>query len=38
MTDLIKQVIKTNNRIFQKERANKGSNKPIPVYRAPQQV
>ena len=31
MTDLIKQVIKINNRIFQRERANKGSNKPIPI-------
>ena len=36
ITSLIKQVIKINNRIFQRERANKGSNKPIPVYRAPQ--
>ena len=36
---LIKQAIKINNRIFQRERANKGNNsKPIPVYRAPQQV
>ena len=32
--DLIKQAIKINNRIFQKERANKGNSKPIPVYRA----
>ena len=38
MTDLIKQVIKINNRIFQRERANKDSNKPTPVYRALQQV
>ena len=39
ITSLIKQVIKINNRIFQRERANKGSNsKPIPMYRAPQQV
>ena len=36
--DLIKQVIKINNRIFQRERANKGSSKPIPIYKAPQQV
>ena len=35
---LIKQAIKINNRIFQRERANKGSSKPIPVHRAPQQV
>ena len=35
ITDLIKQVIKINNRIFQRERANKGSSKPIPVYRVP---
>ena len=34
MTDLIKQVIKINNRIFQRERANKGSSKPTPMYRA----
>ena len=38
MTDLIKQAIKINNRIFQRKRANKGNSKPIPVYRAPQQV
>ena len=38
ITGLIEQVIKINNRIFQKERANKGSSKPTPVYRAPQQV
>ena len=37
--NLIKQVIKINNRIFQKERANKGSsNKTTPVYRVLQQV
>ena len=36
--DLIKQVIKIDNRIFQRERANKGNSKPIPVYRALQQV
>ena len=35
MTDFIKQVIKINNRIFQRERANKGNSKSIPVYRAP---
>ena len=35
--DLIKQVIKINNRIFQKERANKSNNnKTMPVYRVPQ--
>ena len=38
ITSLIKQVIKINNRIFQRERANKGNNKTIPVYRVPQQV
>ena len=38
ITSLIKQVIKIDNRIFQKEKANKGSSKPIPVYRALQQV
>ena len=36
---LIKQAIKINNRIFQRERANKGNNsKPMPVYRVLQQV
>ena len=34
ITDLIKQAIKIDNRIFQRERANKGNSKPIPVYRA----
>ena len=38
MTDLIEQVIKIDNRIFQRERANKGSSKPILVHRVPQQV
>ena len=38
ITSLIKQVIKINNRIFQKEKANKGNSKPIPIYRALQQV
>ena len=39
MTSLIKQAIKIDNRIFQRERANKGNNsKPMPVYRALQQV
>ena len=38
ITDLIKQAIKINNRIFQRERANKGSNKTTPMYRALQQV
>jgi hypothetical protein len=38
MTDLIEQAIKIDNRIFQRERANKGSSKPTPVHRAPQQV
>jgi hypothetical protein len=38
ITDLIKQIIKIDNKIFQRERANKGSSKPIPIYRAPQQV
>ena len=38
MISLIKQAIKINNQIFQRERANKGNSKPIPVYRAPQQV
>ena len=33
LIDLIKQAIKINNRIFQRERANKGNNKTIPVYR-----
>ena len=36
ITSLIEQVIKINNRIFQRERANKGNSKPIPVYRVPQ--
>ena len=35
ITDLIKQIIKINNRIFQRERTNKGNSKPIPIYRAP---
>ena len=34
ITSFIKQVIKINNKIFQRERANKGSNETIPVYRA----
>ena len=38
ITSLIKQVIKINNRIFQREKANKGNSKPILIYRAPQQV
>ena len=39
MTSLIKQAIKIDNRIFQRERANKGSNsKPTPVYKVLQQV
>ena len=38
MTDLIKYIIKIDNRIFQRERANKSNSKPIPVYRVPQQV
>ena len=33
ITSLIKQTIKIDNRIFQKERVNKGSNKTTPVYR-----
>ena len=33
ITDLIKQVIKINNRIFQRESANKGSSKPTPMYK-----
>ena len=33
---LIKQAIKINNKIFQRERANKGNNnRTIPVYKAP---
>ena len=36
MTSLIEQAIKINNRIFQRERANKGNNnKTMPIYRAP---
>ena len=31
--DLIKQAIKINNKIFQRERANKGNSKPTPIYR-----
>ena len=31
--NLIKQIIKINNQIFQGKRANKGSNKTISVYR-----
>ena len=38
ITDLIKQAIKIDNRIFQREKANKGSSKPTLMYRAPQQV
>ena len=33
ITDLIKQAIKIDNRIFQREKANKGSNKPTPMHR-----
>ena len=33
ITDLIKQVIKIDNRIFQRERANKSNNKTISVYK-----
>ena len=36
--DFIKQIIKINNRIFQREGANKGSSKPTPTYRVLQQV
>ena len=36
--DLIKQIIKIDNKIFQRERANKGSSKPILIYRVLQQV
>ena len=35
---LINQAIKINTRIYQQERASKGSNITMPVYRAPQQV
>ena len=35
MTSLIKQAIKIDNRIFQREKANKGSNKTISIYKAP---
>ena len=35
---LIKQAIKINNKNFQRERVNKGNNKTISVYRAPQQI
>ena len=39
ITDLIKQAIKINNRIFQRERANKGNNnRTTPVYKVLQQV
>ena len=38
MTGLIEQVIKINNRIFQRERANQGNSKPTLIYKAPQQV
>ena len=34
--NLIKQAIKINNKIFQRERANKGNSKPIFIHRAPQ--
>ena len=38
MTSLIKQAIKINNKIFQRERANKGNSKPTPIHRVLQQV
>jgi len=38
MRNLINKVIKINNRIYQKEWANKGHNKHMPVHRAPQQI
>ena len=39
ITDLIKQVIKIDNRIFQRERANKSNNnRTTPMYKVLQQV
>ena len=38
MRDLIDKIVKINNKIYQKEQANKGYNKYIPVHRAPQQT
>jgi len=36
--DLINKVVKINNRIYQKEQANKECNKHVSVYKAPQQT
>ena len=36
--DLINKVVKINNKIYQREQANKGHNKQIPVHKAPQQA
>ena len=38
MRDLINKVVRINNRIYQKEWANKGHNKHVPVHKAPQQT
>ena len=35
---LINQAIKINTRIYQRERASKGSNTTTPAHKAPQQV
>ena len=38
MWELINKVVKINNRIYQREQANKGNIKQIPVKKAPQQA
>jgi len=38
MWKLINKVVKINNRIYQREQANKGNIRQIPVKRAPQQA
>ena len=38
MRDLIDKVVKINNRIYQREQANKGHNKQVQIYKSPQQT
>jgi len=36
--DLINKIIKINNRIYQREKANKEYNKPVQMHKSPQQT
>jgi len=38
MRDLINKMVKIDNRIYQRERANKGHNKPVQMHKSPQQT